>query len=474
MQKIFLHFNAANDKKNTDSQKNIDSFNITTHPKIKAHINAKYHTISDIYDLYYGKNYKNNTKFTYNLKTFNKGTFAALKEEYGIGNGICEPYYIIAPITEIYKMYKEAGDYPLFEENIREYLGVGSKTSVNNGIIRTLQDPEERKNFLYYNNGITITCSEIKTDKMEKSKRILPLIQPQIVNGCQTVNSIVQVLDNYNEEEIENEFSSTYIMVKALVIPNLEDEVNNNFAKNVVRYTNRQNAVSDKAFATNHDKFYRLQDEFKKRGFVLLVKPSDKIKYKDFLKNNKDKLINKAKKYADEVGYINFKFADLSIDLEKLLQVYLALREDGYKAYVYKPEILKQSSEIYNKYSINIDSDLSIDNMIKLYLFYKKAEFDQKQNGLEKTPIPYYVIGFLNYFLSKQSVSYKDFFEQDVEIINIAYDCLASITSEYKEECRKAGIEYNNMIKTAIKIDVLEKVISTGERFGKRFPKIEK
>lgn len=474
--KIFLHFNAANNKKNIDSNKNIESFNVNPLKEIKAYVNAKYHTLDDLHELYYGKNYKENKKFTYDLKTINKGTYASLREEYGI-TGICEGYYIITPIIEIYNLYQEAEkkNYPLFEENIREYLGIGSKTSINSGIINTLKDENERKNFLYYNNGITITCSEVESDKQDRNKRILPLVQPQIVNGCQTVNSIIEVLKDYSPEEIESQFSDVYLMVKALKIPNLNKKENKEFANNVVKYTNRQNAISEKAFASNINKFYRFQDEFKKRGFILLVKPSDKNKYKDYLKKNKDSLLLKTKKYADIVGYQNFKAADLSIELEKLLQVYVALKADGYKAYKSKPEVLKQNSKIYLNYSLKIEHDLSWDNMIKLFLFYKRAESDQKNSEDKKTPIPYYLIGFLNKFITKQDVKYSQFFDADINIINEAYNYLVDLTNLYRAEYFETkNIEYNNMIKSSIDEDVLLKAIGTLSVLHKGFPKISK
>ena len=473
--KIYLHFNAANNKENIDSKKNIESFNVNPRSEIKALTIAKYNTLDDLYDLYYGRNYEEKISFTYNLKTINKGTFASLREEYGI-TGICEAYYIITPISEIYNMYEAASNknYQLFEENIREYLGVGSKTSINNGIIQTLKNENERKNFLYYNNGITITCSDIEKDTPEKSKRNLPLVQPQIVNGCQTVNSIVEVLKNYSSEEIEAQFSQVYLMVKALIIPDLSINENKEFASNVVKYTNRQNAVSEKAFASNINYFYRFQKEFEKRGFILLVKPSDKNKYKDYLKDHKDELMYKAQKYADSVGYNNFKPADLAVDLEKLLQIYVALKEDGYKAYKCKPEVLKQDSNTYLKYSLNIEKDLSCDNMIRLYLFYKRAEYDQKQSEDRKSPIPYYLLGFLNKFLNKQNVSYSHFFLSDVTKINTAYQCLSSLTQLYRMNyLEDKKIEYNNMIKNMIDDDVLTKSIRALEVMpGGKFPNV--
>ena len=83
----------------------------------------------------------------------------------------------------------EEKSYSIFERNIREYLGTNP---VNNGIVETLKSKSERKNFMYYNNGVTIVCEKIKTDYIDTSSqlRVLPLVNPQIVNGCQTVNSI--------------------------------------------------------------------------------------------------------------------------------------------------------------------------------------------------------------------------------------------------------------------------------------------
>lgn len=161
--KIYLHFNAANNKENTDSKKNIESFNVNLRSEIKALTMAKYHTLNDLYELYYGKNYEEKKSFTYNLKTINKGTFASLREEYGI-TGICEAYYIITPIPEIYNMYKAANDknYPLFEENIREYLGVGAKSSINNGIIQTLKDENERKTFYIITMVLQLLAQKLK------------------------------------------------------------------------------------------------------------------------------------------------------------------------------------------------------------------------------------------------------------------------------------------------------------------------
>ena len=473
--KIYLHFFVTNEKEYVDIKKNIESFNISKNNKIKATIMANFYTLSGIYNLYYGENYKEHKNFTYNLATINKGTFASLREEYGI-EGLCEAYYIITPIIEIYKMLKSAEqkEYPLFEENIREFLGTGLG-SVNNGIINTLKDENERRNFIYYNNGITITCEDIQTTKQQSNARILPLVNPQIVNGCQTVNSIKFVLDNYSEEQIKTLFSKVYLMLKALIIPNLDKPENREFANNVVKFTNRQNAVSEKAFASNDKAFFRLQEEFEKRGILLQVKQSDKEKFKKkYTKSQKIELLTLANEYASKVGLVLDKIDSLSVDLEKMLQIFLALKQGGFEAFSKKAQVLKKNSNVYEECSTKIHQDLTVDNIIRLYMFFKRADLDRRNSEDERTPIPYYLIGFLNKFLREQNISYNTFFESDIGIINSAYNFLSSLTSIYRELYEKdKNIDYNKMIKQPIDNSILEQAIKILSLSKQTFPTIK-
>lgn len=284
--KIYLHFFSTTNNKSYDVDRLIKNFNNNNHG-VTCFVNANFFDLSSLYDLYYGKNYSSDISFTYKLGTVNKGTFASLREEYGV-EGLFEAYYIITPVYEIYKMLLEAEKkgYSIFERNIREYLG---KNSVNNGIVQTLMSKSERKNFMYYNNGITVICKEIKSSYQDTHRklRILPLENPQIVNGCQTVSSIKKVLENVTNAE--EEYKNVYVMLKTLVIDNPEDLESKTFYNNVVKFTNKQNAISEKAFTSNMDIFYRMQEEFLKRGFVLLVKPSDNNKFKEMFKEKKKK-----------------------------------------------------------------------------------------------------------------------------------------------------------------------------------------
>jgi len=152
--KIWLHFYITNNNHNSDADSLFQKFNYNN-TDFKAYVGAKCYYLNDIYELFYGKRFKENINFNFNLPTVNKGTeLSVLPQEYGL-DGMIKAHYLMTPVIELYKMYKEAigKGYEIFEENIREYLGT---EGINNGIIRTLKSKSDRENFFYYNNGVTI------------------------------------------------------------------------------------------------------------------------------------------------------------------------------------------------------------------------------------------------------------------------------------------------------------------------------
>jgi hypothetical protein len=76
----------------------------------------------------------------------------------------------------------------LFEKNVRRFLG--GRVKVNKGMQRTLRDMPEQ--FGLFNNGITITVSDFEVASHGSYK----LVEPYVVNGCQTTRTIWEVLSN--------------------------------------------------------------------------------------------------------------------------------------------------------------------------------------------------------------------------------------------------------------------------------------
>lgn len=139
-------------------------------------------------------------------------------------------YAFTCTAKELFKvLVKEDGQIrrALFNDNVRDYLG--NKGSVNSEIEGTIvNDPEM---FLLCNNGITIVCA----DFVQIRDKLVKIENPQIVNGCQTSNSIFNFRDHPNVEKLQ-------ILVRLISTENIS------VTNKIVRGTNKQNQVLDEAF----------------------------------------------------------------------------------------------------------------------------------------------------------------------------------------------------------------------------------
>ena len=113
----------------------------------------------------------------------------------------------------------------VFESNIRQWMQF--KTMINKGIRETLQNVPDK--FFYYNNGITIVVADFE----ERGDNSLTLNAPQIVNGAQTSNSILDRAKRTHNLD----GSITVTIIKA------DDEKDQN---NITKYRNSQNSVRGK------------------------------------------------------------------------------------------------------------------------------------------------------------------------------------------------------------------------------------
>ena len=387
--KIFLHFYVSNDKSSADIESVVNNFD-------NSIAFAKIFFLEDIKEKYFGESFSENPKLNTTLKVKNKGTYLAIRpDEYALPN-MSEAYYVMAKITDVFNLWKSAeeSNYPLFEENIREYLG--GTSGINKAIIGTLKNPNERGNFFYYNNGITIICDRAKAD----AKKV-DIVNPQIVNGCQTVNSIAEVLKSI--EKPETDFDDVYVMVKILIL----EKKNNSFYRDIVRYTNSQNSINEKVFGATLQPFFTIQDKLKEYGILLGVKQSDRFQFKETYKDKKSfgSLINIANGFSENTLFTFKTLADLQIPLETLIQIIGSYVRDAHLAYTKKSYLLKPTSkEYYQSFSTKIGEILTIESMAKLVLLYKKAEKEKRASDDKRSPSPYYLLNFIGYYLRENKI----------------------------------------------------------------------
>jgi len=117
----------------------------------------------------------------------------------------------------------------LFNDNVRDYLGNKKGSSINGEIEKSIIESPEM--FLLRNNGITIVCSDYNSVK----DKLVQIDNPQIVNGCQTSNSIFNQRNHPNIDQVK-------LLVRLICT---DDPV---VANSIVRGTNKQNQVLEEDF----------------------------------------------------------------------------------------------------------------------------------------------------------------------------------------------------------------------------------
>src|ERR1700674_361647 len=95
-----------------------------------------------------------------------------------------DAYLTAIPAPVLADIYEKYGAH-LLELNVRAFLGIRGRKSVNAGLRRTIQ--EEPARFLAYNNGIVATADEVELDEHNDGQLAIRTLRGlQIVNGGQT------------------------------------------------------------------------------------------------------------------------------------------------------------------------------------------------------------------------------------------------------------------------------------------------
>jgi len=133
---------------------------------------------------------------------------------------------------------------PIFESNARLPL---LRSEINKEIAATLCEPEGRKHFWDFNNGLTILCEEFSNPD-----KIVRLQGAQIVNGCQTASTLSKNRDKLDHVEV---------MCRIIRrVPSKQSE-------RIRRATNLQNKVLERDLRSGDRVQKTIQMGFRRRGY---------------------------------------------------------------------------------------------------------------------------------------------------------------------------------------------------------------
>ena len=455
--RIHHYFYVTNNEITDSTRKVISQFNDTYSDR-----DAQIFDLNDIEEAYYGTPKVSKTNLDIELATVNKGTRLTIRsDDYGIDLPI-DGMYAMVPVYNLYEALVKAKEasYPIFDANIREYLGHTGR--INKRIVETLKSPLERNRFFFYNNGITIICDEIKNeqimsqkDSSNKGLRVFTIVNPQIVNGCQTVSSIEHVLQDVPEDRLREEFEDVFVMAKILELPKDNDEMRS-LRENIVRYNNSQNSIDEKTFEAINELFVSYQKNFEEKGFLLLIKQSDAHMFEKKYPQP-SKLIDKNHELLEKFGLQDSltRTKHFEIKLDKFLQVMLAFYGDGQQAFQKKGNLLKKDSAQYNLVTNALkvsNSGMTVQLALEMYLLYLRAEQEKKANKEDgKVPITWYMFESIAKFDCEDGTKVENLSKllENKESIDDLIKTYTGVSKLYLQGYanNNPGKEYNAMIK---------------------------
>jgi hypothetical protein len=170
----------------------------------------------------------------------------------------------VVPLSECIK-FPGIKDGTLFQKNVRQSLGLSN--AVNKGIKTTIYGDRHR-DFFFFHNGITAICN-----KMEIKDSKLHLHGLSVVNGCQSLNTILSCSEKVKK------LTDTSLLFRFYEIPQRDraDKISIN--------TNSQSAVKPRDLRSNDKRVLNLKRSYEQkfpRGYFVSkrgeVAPADKDK----------------------------------------------------------------------------------------------------------------------------------------------------------------------------------------------------
>ncbi|MEK0320471.1 MAG: AIPR family protein, partial [Nitrosopumilus sp.] len=274
------------------------------------------------------------------------------------------------------------------ESNIRQWLQF--KTTVNKGLRETLQNNPNK--FFYYNNGITIVVS----DFIELGDNLIELHAPQIVNGAQTSNSIL----DHSKRTKNMEGSMTVTIIKA------DDEQEQN---NITKYRNSQNSVRGKDLVSLMDFHKSIKSQLKNCGYFYEIQAGS------FDTKSKSKQCE----YEGDVTYNNYlpeNHKKVIVAKDAIQSLVAGIEQRPTEAYSSPAQFLPRGSKYDDIFNENLKDDYRI--LLYPYLvkeFAKKSLKYGKQGGHKtKRYATLFFVAIYFRILHKKILESKGDFKEDI------------------------------------------------------------
>lgn len=202
-------------------------------------------------------NFHDNKSFTWKIDIAGKKNLIDPENILMNYKGKLSSVFALIPLSKIARLANdfESQKLDLFNKNVREFQ---KNKGLSSRIIETIENFPTK--FYQYHNGLTFSCKEIIKDFRYK----FTIIDPQVINGCQTVNTIYQ----YSKDPNTNKFLvNSFILCKFYSLK--EDSI-----ERVCEATNTQLKISLSDLRSNDEIQKLIEVLFKNRSIVYKRKKS--------------------------------------------------------------------------------------------------------------------------------------------------------------------------------------------------------
>lgn len=239
-------------------------------------------------------------------------------------------------LFDIYETFEGIQD-KVYEGNVR-YLNPNSK--INEGIKNTIEF--NYSNFHLLNNGITIICESCNDNTAQS---YLDIRAGTIINGAQTVGTIINTLKNINESN-RQQYLNSFVFARIVSFTNDEQLVNE-----MVYTLNTQNQMKNSYTISNDPIVKRVQEKINKETEFFLEVKNNEFNFERARNNSFNKL------------------AKNNVDIETFIQVYVAFYNIANMANLSK----NNKSSLFDMNNVQkVINELDCEKAIRAYKIYLK------------------------------------------------------------------------------------------------------
>ncbi|MCU0443685.1 MAG: AIPR family protein [Microscillaceae bacterium] len=302
-------------------------------------------------------------------------------------------------VNEIAGLMERHGE-NLLEKNIRKYLGL-HKSRINEAIQKTLVSEDKRNNFYFFNNGITMLCSQFRHNELMDENWQVKVDDIQIINGGQTSRTIRETIKNNPNID----FSKVFVLLRLYEV-STEDEDTQTLTTDITIATNSQNPVDLRDLRANDEIQKKLKIAIEQLGYHYITKRGERFKGLNWQGKGE--------------GFTSIDPMNVPSSVAS---------EAVFAIWKRKPHLAKfKRAELFGKFYEDVFEEINASQLLMAVFIFRYCDNQRRKEDLSQkyNHIPYsnYFIAMLvgNTLLKKMNISFKQLTHKNFKEVKKYFD----------------------------------------------------